>query len=120
MSENNHFFAYCTPEQRWQAREMFQKYFDIDHSNLNTYLDAAVSEDGKLPVKYYCCFSHDIYKNSLRRAKEIFPNSIINDDNTEIQIINSKGETIGCVCQCSRDEFLEKHQVRFLKEQYPL
>lgn len=120
MSDKPMFVAYCEPDTRERFRAILGEYFGVDCHLCSPFVPMALSSTGKLPIEYYACFSFDIYKNSLRRAKEMFPKSIINEDNTEIEIRNSKNEIAGFVCTGCKQEFLDSRGLKIINATIPL
>ena len=119
MSDKPMFVAYCEASTREKFRHVLGQYFGVDGNLCSPFIPMAVSDDGKFPIKYYICFSFDIYKNTLKRAKEMFPKSVINDDNTEIEMRNSKNEVVGFVCSGTQKEFLDTRGLKIINSDIP-
>jgi hypothetical protein len=50
----------------------------------------------------------------------MFPKSIINEDNTEIEIRNSKNEIAGFVCTGFKQEFLDSRGLKIINATIPI
>ena len=120
MSDKSMVVAYCEPDTREEFRQIIGEYYSVDCNLCSPFIPTGLSNNGKLPIKYYACFALDIYKNTLRRAKEMFPKSVISDDNTEIELRNSKNEVVGFVCVGCEKEFLDARGLKKINATIPL